>query len=484
MIKRPPFAVIAVIAVFALALFCANVTAQIKSVQTRINPDTSSARGGGGKPTPTPTPNPNCATTVGNTNSWTGAGGLDLGFGTNGFAITKVSPPGSTVEAVLKVLVQADDKLVTVGHARNPVSLNLDAVVRRFNNDGTPDTSFGEVDPLNPLQRRGYVFIDFSGGNDFVESGVIDSSGRILVTGWYNAKIARLDLNGDLDATFGTGGKIEIPVPGLTPRDIALQSNGQIVLAGADSQFVVARFNSDGSLDTTFGSGGSTAFNISNERKSSALPWTLAIQTVNGEERIVLAGRNRIGNSGPTTFALVRFRSDGSVDPSFGNNGSVLTNVSSLGDQIFDLAIDGANRIVAVGSTSGGCGGDAVIARYLENGSLDASFSGDGLLTLDIYGGDNVVRGVVIQDDGKILAVGDARSPDGTIQDLVVVRLLANGILDTAFGPSSLGGGIIATDTGTDEWGLGGIAIQADGMIVAGSIRGSTQESVLTRYWP
>lgn len=481
------------LALFALLLVVfvsSNVLAQTDSQKTKNGIFTSSARGGngGGKPTPTPTPTPTpppgCATVVANTNSWIGSGGLDTTFGSNGIATSKVSPAGSTAEIAFKVLVQTDGKIVVSGEARNPATLDMDAFVARFHTDGTKDLSFGTPDPMSPGQRLGYVFVDFEGGSDFAYSAALDSAGRILIAaGPYVFKVARLDSNGDLDNSFGTGGKVILSSTAGSVNAIAVQSNGQIVVAGGEPEFVAARLNEDGSLDTSFGNSGTASFSVSSKKgRSSSFANSMAIQIVGGEERFVLGGRNRDG-AGPAMFATARLRNDGSLDTSFGNGGVVLTSIYGNWDQIFGVGIDSANRIVAVGSAGEGpCGGDGAIVRYLQNGSLDSSFSGDGKLTLDIYGGDNGFDDIAFQPDGKLIVLGDAQDVAGTVWDASITRLNPDGSLDTGFGPTTLGGGIVATDTGDQDITFGGLQIQQDGKIVAIWTQGVAGESTIARY--
>jgi uncharacterized delta-60 repeat protein len=435
-------------------------------------------------PTPTPTSTPGCASVVASTNAWIGSGGLDTTFGMGGIAVTDASGPASGNETVEKVLVQADGKVVTVGKAYNPGNLTgQDMLVIRYNSNGTPDTGFGSPDPAHPGQRLGYVFVDFSGGLDRGESGVIDPAGRILIAGFPNAKIARLDTNGDLDPSFGVGGKIETVIPYFSPNDIALQSNGQIVLGGGETTFMVARFNSNGSLDTSFGNGGTVSVNISGERRGTASGHSVSIQTISGEERIVLAGSSA-ATAANATFAVMRFRPNGQVDGSFGTNGVVLTSFYGLGAEIFEHKTDASNRLVAVGRVFTACGSDNGYARYTENGALDTTFSGDGLLTQSIFSGGGYANSVAIQPDGKIVIAGHASSLVGNITDFTVVRLLSDGTPDASFGPGTpLGSGIVTTDTHGTSGSFGrSIAIAPDGNIVVGGANGGT--SVVTRYLP
>ena len=141
------------------------------------------------------------------------------------------------------------------------------------------------------------------------------------------------------------------------------------------------------------------------------------------------------------------------------------------------VAIQGDGKIVAVGDAGGGITGfDFGLARYNANGSLDTSFSGDGKQTTD-FGRSSGARGVAIQGDGKIVAVG-ATSSDP--YDFALARYNANGSLDTSFS----GDGKQTTGFGSSSAATA-VALQADGKIVAvGSGQGFTQsvDFAIARY--
>lgn len=451
-------------------------------------------------PTPVPTPTPGCATTAVNTNSWSGSGGLDPSFGTGtgparGTVMTDIGGPSSGNEGAVKILVQADGKVVTVGSSLNPSGLSgVDTIVIRYNQNGSLDTGdglfdpgFGETDPAHPGLRLGYKFIIFSPYNDQAKSAVLDGSGRILVTSGGGVEIARLLQDGQLDTNFGTGGIARVAVAGLWSQDIAVDSLGRIIIAGGNDTLTVARFDSFGNLDTSFGSGGSVQI-FASGRKASIWGTSVAMQWVGGNELIVVGGQASSGRTDPGTFALMRFTSTGAQDFSFGTNGLVLTSFSGNGDRITDIAIDANNRIVAVGIAFTNCGADAAYARYTTNGYLDTTFSGDGKFTQDIYGGTNYALGVALQPGvgsapELIVASGFAINPSGTAYDLSLVRLKDDGTPDTSFGP---GTGIISTDIGGTGNGDGGlsVAIQSDRKIVVSGWGGVGDASVVTRYLP
>ena len=123
---------------------------------------------------------------------------------------------------------------------------------------GDPDQTFG---------TGGHVFTDFSGNSDYGYAIALQPDGRMIVAGQsgvypvFHAALVRYNTNGQLDPTFGTGGKViaALDAGGDGLSAIALQPDGKIVAAGSvihdnwQLSFLLARFNPDGKLDTTFG---------------------------------------------------------------------------------------------------------------------------------------------------------------------------------------------------------------------------------------
>src|SRR4029079_12439575 len=126
---------------------------------------------------------------------------------------------------------------------------------------------------------------------------------------------------------------------------------------------------------------------------------SVAIQKDGG---VVMAG----GSHGD--FFLMRLRSDGKLDTSFGVNGKVRTNFIGDNDDARAVTIQPDGKIIAVGGAGNGpLHGKFAIARYLPNGKLDHSFSGDGKRTISFADGGGA-NAVVVQADGKILIAGTA----------------------------------------------------------------------------
>jgi uncharacterized delta-60 repeat protein len=430
-----------------------------------------------GKPSGCPVIPPNPT----DTKCYLGSGCLDTSFNLTGYRVG-MDDPTLAIGIVNKVLIQSDGKIVIVGQGTNSNgATGTDMFVARLNSDGSRDIEFGDADPLNPLIRRGYTLINVGSDNhDRAQAGVLLPDGKIVAGGWDYpdyATIVRLNADGSLDTSFGSGGSVQFQNPNLHIQDMAVQSDGEILLAGGDLRFTVVRLNSNGSIDSEFGNGGTASVNPSTSSKGSGGNRTMAIQTIvsgsTTEERIVLGGGMSDKPVGGFRFGLVRFTSIGTLDTSFGTGGRASALFSEGTSNLNAVAIDSSNRIVAVGEVTASCGGsNHAYARFTQNGALDSSFSGDGRFTHDVYGYDDYANSVAIQDDGKIVAGGQARPTSSLLDvDFSVVRLQSNGSLDGGFGVGLSGffsSGIVTTSmVSTTSYGRS-IAIQPDGRIVLG----------------
>jgi uncharacterized delta-60 repeat protein len=419
-------------------------------------------------------------------------GCLDSTFGGTGFVIKEMGQPNQ-VSWVRSLAIQPDGKIVAAVQVPDVNGLS-DFGVFRFNDDGALDTSFGDPDPANAPLRLGYVVTAVTPDPDIPNSIAIQADGKIVVSGGLD-DVVRYNTNGTLDTAFGIGGIAHLT--GVSLSDMAIQSDGKIVLAGlSGDRWSIVRLNTNGSLDVAFGSAGYAEANPSGTKRGSSGVRGLAIQripAVTGEERIVVVGSSRPTSNGPFEWTLMRFRSTGAADTTFGTSGIVKTPFAGFGSGAGRVRIDSSNRIVVAGTATpynpscGGYVGDFAVARYNENGTLDGSFGG-GTQFIDIYGGgDGNAWGLNIQPDGKILISGDATSSDNTVGHFALVRLNPDGSRDTAFG--ILGNGVTTLSPyGYRSRAWGGVVLQPDGKIVLGGSTllapGAEGDMIVARYWP
>jgi uncharacterized delta-60 repeat protein len=282
---------------------------------------------------------------------------------------------------------------------------------------------------------------------------------------------------GDLDTTFDGDGKVTTAVGSFTDeaRGVAIQSDGKIVVAGisfngSNNDFALTRYNSDGSLDTTFDDDGKVTTAVGSSYDEA---YSVAIQS---DGKILVAGSSDNGRT--YEFVLTRYNSDGSLDTTFDGDGKVTTDVGSIDDRGFSVAIQSDGKIVVAGSSFDGSDWDFALTRYNSDGSLDTTFDGDGKVTTDVGSSHDYAYSVAIQSDGMIVVAG--YSDNGSNNDFALTRYDSNGSLDSTFD----GDGKVTTAVGSSNDYAFSVAIQSDGKIVVAGFSnvGSSNEFALTRY--
>jgi uncharacterized delta-60 repeat protein len=225
---------------------------------------------------------------------------------------------------------------------------------------------------------------------------------------------------------------------------VVVQLDGKIVVAGGAfplftflGNFELVRYNSDGSLDTSFGDGGvvTTTF------PEGSYAFDVSLQP---DGKIIAAGTVFVnfdpGESSNTDFALARYNPDGTPDATFGNGGQVSTDFLGLEDDALSLLIQPDGKIVAVGSANDPVAFyDFAAVRYLANGTIDTTFGVGGKVHTD-FGDQNFdrARSAALQPDGKIVAAGFAISQNGGVQNFAIARYTSGGALDTSFGTDGM----------------------------------------------
>ncbi|MGI8944761.1 MAG: delta-60 repeat domain-containing protein [Thermoleophilaceae bacterium] len=352
-------------------------------------------------------------------------------------------------------------------------SWNGDFALVRYNPDGTLDPSFS---------GDGKQATDF-GGTEGANGVAIQPDGRIVTVGEASRAddigdfaLSRHNPDGSLDPSFSGDGKLKInlgPSKSFdTAADVALQVDGKIVVVG--SHFVSSLAVARLNPDGSLDTTFSGDGIQTTEVTNADYGTAVALQP---DGRILIVGAGL--RSGLSTFVLARYEPNGSLDASFSGDGKQTTELGTEGAFAAGVALQTDGKIVAVG----GAGGDFAIARYGTDGSLDPGFASDGTQTIDLGGADSEsARDVAVQADGRIVAAGGNGS--GGVGDFALARLNSNGSLDTTFS----GDATTRTDFSTFDF-VSGVALQNDGRIVAagGSIFGpSLMSSVfaVARYHP
>jgi uncharacterized delta-60 repeat protein len=352
------------------------------------------------------------------------------------------------------MVVQSDGKFLVAGSFLN------DFVIVRYNRDGTLDTSFG----TGGSTRFGMTSL----GEDRALGLALQKDGKIVVSGFgtgatnLDFAVARLNVDGSLDDTFGGGGKLTTPVGSANDRGTAtaIQADGKIVVAGStfigpDWDFAVVRYNTDGSLDTTFGGDGkvSTAVwpNETDEAKAVA---------IQADGKIVVVGHSRVGAD--NDFAVVRYNTDGTLDTGFGIGGMRTWHSGKSGaqDEATDVVIRPDGKILVSGSSTMNGVQEFFLIRFTSAGLIDITFGTNGQVFTGFGADHHGSQAMVRQPDGKILVAGFSGLNDDA--DFAIARYNPNGSLDTSFGS----GGKVTVGVGPDyDMGFD-ISLQPDGKIL------------------
>lgn len=343
---------------------------------------------------------------------------LDPTFGSGGLVVSTLSPGADVVHAVA---IQPDARIVVGGAAFDGSELML----ARYTVDGLLDPTFGS----------GGVVRGGAGGETAIDLA-LEPDGGIVASVAYGSGVilTRYLADGTLDDGFfhpyGHGRTYLTLTAGTEGEGGLLRQaeNGWFVVGGAyanEPGFALQRVADTGWPDSGFGAffgfctaaigtdGDAVLFDV------AELP----------DGKFIAVGSAASG--GHTDFALVRFDENGCPDPSFGSNGGLLTAILPGADErARSVVVQPDGRIVVLGDTGGSPSAFAVV-RYRPDGSLDPTF-GDAGIALVPVGTTDVARDLVRSADGSFVLGGQA---DGLF---TLVRLDASGHVDPSFGTNGV----------------------------------------------
>jgi uncharacterized delta-60 repeat protein len=280
----------------------------------------------------------------------------------------------------------------------------------------------------------GRVTTDLDSLNEGALAVAIQPDGKIVVVGITgdpnlvtSGVLVRYDATGTLDPTFdGDGIRF---FDGLNPADIVVQPDGKIVVAGTAKgpdffeDFAVARFNTDGTANTSFGSEGIAT---AGSPSGNGRGRAIALQP---DGRIVVVGWTDQESEGGDA-AIARFNSDGTLDTSFGNAIRVL----NMGAHSYAnaVSIQTNGKIVVAGEGAGAKGWHFALARLHIDGTGDTSFGGDGRVRT-VFGDGSRPSDVVVLADGRIMVAGTMFPISKATSDFALARYTSRGTLDATF---------------------------------------------------
>ena len=288
-------------------------------------------------------------------------GSVDNTFAASGSTIT---PIGSAHDRARAILTQPDGKIVVAGTCNNGV--NSDFCAARYLPNGTPDTSFGSA---------GKVITAFSNRDDAVNAAVLQPDGKLVLVGSCNNGTTtdvcalRYEINGTLDASFGSGGKL-ITVVGSGNSDasaVALQPDGKLLISAqcvtvSKNDFCTLRYNANGTPDASFGTSGTLVTSVSTGNDF------VTAMTLQPDGKLILAGHCAV--SGQLDFCAVRTTAAGALDTTFGTGGKLITAISNgatpatSNDFLTAMALQPDGKLLLAGYCRNGSFDKFCVARY------------------------------------------------------------------------------------------------------------------------
>jgi uncharacterized delta-60 repeat protein len=404
---------------------------------------------------------------------YTSAGILDTTFGVGGVVIKEGLDNGKDLG--LAVAITTGDSRIVVAGTMFFKDSSLDAVALCYDGNGKIDTTFG-------IHSDGMAAYDGNAkGKAEGKAVAVQPDGKIVVLGKStngsnsDVLLLRYNSNGTLDETFGNNGVVIYSgaAGGSDEGRAVAVKNNKIVVVGStfnsttQKDVLILRYNIDGTPDTTFGSNNKGVVTYNGTANGDDSGYAVYVYT---SEEIVVAGASFNGTN--FDVLVLRYDNTGKLKTSFSTDGVVTYDGAAKGnDYGYGVAVDDSTaNIYVVGSTFNGTFSDVLLLRFKSDGTLDTSFSTDGVVTYNGAANNNDQGNAVVLQGDKILVAG--KSSNGINDDVLLLRYKNDGTPDATFG--NRGNGVVTKNgsyNGKDE-GLA-LALQTVGtgvkIIVAGS---------------
>lgn len=394
-------------------------------------------------------------------------GRLDMDFGMGGIARTTVAAEFVEVGAVE---VLPDQRILAGGYAY--IDNAGDILLARLLPDGGMDPEFGNA---------GVVIHDDGNTEYAVDLALLDDGNflvlaeRFVSTSQSDILLLRFNSNGTLDGSFGTNGRVILE--GATsdiPSSMVVRPDGRLLIAGGrleagNGSMLIWGLLADGTIDTDFGTSGLVLIDVTPQADQAQ---GIALQE---DGRIVLGGRGQGDSPGNVGIVAARLLADGTLDGTFGTNGTVALGGNSSITSIANVVVGSDGKILLGGHTQNMGAVNQTLVRFDSNGELDNSLDGDGILyhAVGLYAFTNAM---VHQPDGRII-LGGAGTDDG----FVLTRFTSVGDVDLTFsdGIEDNIAQVVTAFPGNYTQ-AEALALQADGQVLAGG--GVANDLVIVRY--
>ncbi|MBA4153672.1 T9SS type A sorting domain-containing protein [Flavobacterium sp.] len=376
-------------------------------------------------------------------------GDLDATFGSDGIVRSNLWNAAFNVKSHV---VLADGKTIVAGEINNGTYPK--GFIMRLLTNGELDTTFG---------TNGKAVHPFLAGFNVVK---VQTDGKLLVGSMYNNDfaVARYLANGSLDTAFAFDGSYYNTNPDAFPFsshpvvDLEIQSDNKIVGLTTTNvndlnYYRLFRLNLNGILDSSL--------NVTDNFGTTDNPVALSIQSDN---KLIVNGYYYNGSS-PFVF-IARYNTNGTADSSFNSNGRRAFSISNTtAVRATDLQLQPNGKILFSGKYYSN-GNALFMVRFNTNGSYDTTFSGDGFQSATVDVGFSRPGKIALQSDGKIIQMDTYQNISTGYEDMLFVRYLSNGELDTTFNGSSWG--VVLPFNGLNDT-AACISIVDDKLIISGN---------------
>lgn len=411
-------------------------------------------------------------------------GEIDTNFGTDGslvFHPSKVNKFGY-FDFIYKVLVQEDGKILTIGESRTD-GKNYSIYISRHNVDGTLDETYGE---------GGYVFlkVDPLIYKSCPYDAVLSEDGMLYLAGYafnnnngFNTGfILCLDENGFENEDYGDKGwaVTEPDGNGLVYEGIDIDSKGRCVVVGYyKDEIIVKRYNAKGKLDKTFGTDGTVYIEMDSSPNSHSYAYDVKILD---DGKIVFCGDKRVDSEeGMFIWSyMMRLKSNGDVDATFGENGIVYLWTGEYAEFALSLAVQRNGKYLVGGhdelwsDTPELPRYESFITRVNTDGTIDETFGDEGYVKIEPLQGDGCVNysySILSAPDGQIFGTVYSRNISTDSYRGYVYNLTEDGQFNEDF----VGSGIVPlpkVDDAQEELNTYSIALQGNDKLIIGGYIG------------
>ncbi|HYK46295.1 MAG TPA: hypothetical protein VEV83_14050, partial [Parafilimonas sp.] len=361
----------------------------------------------------------------------------DGSFGNNGVSLFYNFLPNTYQGASIRsVALQADGKIVAAGTAwyQSGSYFLSNILVMRLNRNGTIDSSFGEGGTVRTnIYSVNNLSVDDAFAIKVLTNGTILIGGTSYDYAQHRMVFVEYKSNGAINTSFGSGGAVLIDINHRDDEifDMAVQPDGNIIGAGeyfnVNSSYDVAvvRLLSNGALDNSFGTNGIVTTRIG---AGGDVAKSVALQS-NG--KIVIAGSTRTTTQAKDDILSIRYNQNGTIDSSFALNGIYIKDIDGDNDVANSVKIQPDNKIILGGYATLNGVNNFLSLRLKNSGTPDIPYGSNGMVTTSIFSQGDAANAMILQADGKIIEAG--QSTNGASTFFSSIRYNTNGSLDDSY---------------------------------------------------